>query len=197
MVVGLLNALGLDDDGGLLGAAAGGEEDVDGWTADKRAVTELERVQELTEVLGELLVGEPPLGRASELGDLLPDVRLDVPDAGARHLDVLGLALQAVGLGQHDGSVEGGLEERDDLCADAGVGVGHAGLEVLAEVGPDQLAGDDDALRLAEAVQPPDELGEPLVVGPQRHFGLPALGQLQERIEKREKRECEEHRQKT
>ena len=30
VVVGLLNALGLDDDGGFLGAAASGEEDVDG-----------------------------------------------------------------------------------------------------------------------------------------------------------------------
>ena len=48
--------------------------------------------------------------------------------------------------------VERGLEEGNDLSADAGVGVGHAGLEVVGEVGPDQLAGDDDALRLAEVV---------------------------------------------
>ena len=44
------------------------------------------------------------------------------------------------------------MKEGKDLSADARVGVGHAGLEVVGEVGPDQLAGDDDALRLAEAV---------------------------------------------
>ena len=168
VVVGLLNALGLDDDGGLLEAAAGGEEDVDGWTVDKRAVTELERVLELTKVLGELLVVEPPLGLESELGDPLPDVRLDERDADARHLDVLGLALQTGGLGQGDRLAERVLKEGNDLSADASVGVGHAGLEVVEEVGLDQLAGDDNALRLAEVVQPLGELGEPLVVGAQR-----------------------------
>ena len=168
VVVGLPDALGLDDNGGLLGAAASSEEDVDGWTVDKRAVTELERVLELTKVLGELLVVEPPLGLESELGDPLPDVRLDERDADARHLYVLGLALQTGGLGQGDRLVERVLKEGNDLSADASVGVGHAGLEVVEEVGLDQLAGDDDALRLAEVVQPLGELGEPLVVGAQR-----------------------------
>ena len=52
---------------------------------------------------------------------------------------------------------------------------------MLEEVALDQLAGDDDALRHAEAVQPPGELGEPLVVGLQRLCGLSTHGQLQER----------------
>ena len=48
---------------------------------------------ELTKVLGELLIVEPPLGLESELGDLLPDVRLDDIDVGGRHLYVLDLSL--------------------------------------------------------------------------------------------------------
>ena len=102
VVIGLLNAFGLNDDGGLLGTAAGGEEDVDGYTVDKRAVTKLKCVKELTKVLSELLVVNLSLGQMSELGDLLPDVRLNELDAVARHLNVLGLALQSGVLGQHD-----------------------------------------------------------------------------------------------
>ena len=135
----------------------------------------------LTKVLGQLLLVEPRLCQGSELGDPPPDVRLDEWDAGARHLDVLILTLHTIGLRQNDWLVKLSLKKGNDLCADASVGVDHAGLKVLEEVGLNQLAGNYDALRLAEAVQPPDELGEPLVVGLQRLCGLSTHGQLQER----------------
>ena len=73
------------------------------------------------------------------------------------------------------------LKEGNNLSADASVGIGHAGLEMIEKVSLDQLAGDNDALLLAEVIKPSGELREPLVVGTQRLWCLPTYGKLQER----------------